>query len=379
MGDGRYYTIKQFTNVSVMMVLIMVMTVNLVGSIYQHGARKRSRQLLGLYVLLFCGIGSRYVAEVIVDIDLSMDLIRFSGAITLMVWTALLIIIARLLLRIYRDKAKNIVDHTLIHRMTLVSGVFVTTCAVSLAFLLSGPTDMAGYWFLIQYGGAAYIIDSLIRVSGPYVISPSLFTKTKNMLLDFVFIIDGKGNLIYQSNHSYGDDLFSQVATIDPDNVKNIFSKPVENRRMNGNDYILISDSGEEVFLSYARKPLMRKGKRTGEILTFSDVSGLVRLLSDLKKEQADTEKINEELQQYAKIVYSLEKEQEIQLLLEDIAENQEGSMLELKKEMEALEGVGDDVFMDAIKPMIQKAKENLASVRQAVSTYKAYFGGKND
>jgi len=378
-GDGRYYTVEQFTNVSMMMVIIMVLTVNLVAYIYQKGGNRKSRQLIGIYFVLFCGLLIRFVSEVIVNIPLAQTLDKLSRVITLGFWIGLFMILAHWVIGLYLKGDKSQRTYTIRYQMVIVISIFMTTCAISTIFMMLGPSTLGTYWYISQFGPAAYILHRLIALKAPYTISASLFTKTKNMLLEYVFIIDSKGNVIYRSSHTEDETLFRHVDKVDPNHVEEVFCKSVEHCIMNGNDYILYKDHEQRTYLSFMRKDIMRQGKSVGEILTFSDVSGLVELLESLKKDQENTEKVNEELRQYAKIVYSLEKEQEIQLLLEDIAENQESSMKALRDQMLLLDGAVDEAFDGMVEEMIQKAKANLASVRQAVSTYKAYYGGEDE
>ncbi len=98
-------------------------------------------------------------------------------------------------------------------------------------------------------------------------------------------------------------------------------------------------------------------------------------MLDRLKAHQNETIKINEALDKYSRSVYSLEKEKEIHTLLNEIAENQEHSMSRIKSEITALMASNnDDLFDEKIQTIIDVAKSDLKSVREAVTTYMQYY-----
>ncbi len=382
MGDGRYYTFEQFTNTFILLVIIMLMTVELVATLYKQMNNRRNKQLIVIYLLLYFGMILRFIEEVTVVSRWLLGITIIGKGIMALVVLLLGVFILRVLLDAKGTDPSSSGDiATTGNELAFVWSTFLIMCVGTFLVFAFMVEPWAGYWYLYSYGFMAYLLHLLLKMFAPYSINASVFTKAKDMILDYVFIIDIKGNLIYKNNHSERDDYFRRLKLIDTNAVELMFKQPIQHQKLNGKDYIKYTDLVTDIntYFSYSLEPLISKGKKVGGILIFTDVSGLLQLLENLNKEQTDSEMVNKELQQYAKIVYRLEKEREIHLLLDDIAQNQEISMLKLKDEMLNLQGYEGNGYAKRIRNMINMAKDNLADVRRAVSTFRAYYGGKDD
>lgn len=382
MGDGRYYSVGQFTNTLMMLIMVMLMTIDLVAIIYKQGASKINRWLIGAYAFLYVSLILRFIEGVILPSNWHKWIANASQMMVVSVVLFMGVFLMGLLLG-KRVRGANTFGNLLVPRrmMKLTGLVFLLLCLSALTTQIFLPAPWVDYSMLIFIGCLAYLLHWLLGVFEPYSISYSVFLKAKDLILDYVFIYDRKGTLIYQNNHSECGDFFDRQRHINPDLVEEMFDQPVEIQTLNGKTYIKYTDlvTDTDTYFTYSLKPLTSNGKEVGGILTFTDVSGLVGLLERLNKEQKDSESVNKELKLYAKIVYQQEKEREIDALLKDIAQNQEISMLTLKDEMLNLQNKVGEAYENDIHQMIKMAKENLADVRRAVSTFRAYYGGHDD
>ncbi|QZY53712.1 hypothetical protein [Crassaminicella profunda] len=213
----------------------------------------------------------------------------------------------------------------------------------------------------------------------PYRVTTPIFSNVKDLVLDYVFIIDTNGKIMYRNKRVEESKIFKDIGIVHEEKIEEIFSKEVIKR----NDYnkLLIEYIDQtNKYLSYNEKEIKNKGAVVGKIITFIDRTALIKMLDKLKEQQIETEKTYRELSHYSKIVYDLEKEKEINALLEEIASTREKSMEKLKENIENLiENSDDDPFIVDIEKIIQEAKKDLFDVRQAVSAYMSYYGGQND
>ena len=378
MGDGRYYTVLQFFNTLILLILLMLITVNLVTILYQHVRREMSNWLIVLYGALGVTIMLRLAEEVVVATGL-INLYSMIGRwLIILISLGIFWAIAAMVRKIYRDSTP-ITNGMNPDELIMLSGIFLMAIIVYGGLVLMHH-GWINFYQLFYYGILAYTLNRLLALVAPYGISLRLFTYTKDMILDYVFITDCEGTIIFQNNNSETVSYFKPIKVLEIQNITSIFNRQVEHQQLRGKDYIKYDGGEDTLYFSYSVKPLLRNGTRVGGIITFTDVSGLMRLLEDLDQKNVDKERINKELQHYATIVYRLEKEKEIQQLLETIAENQEKSMLLLKEEiLSAIQSKEEQGYMENIEGMILSAKENLHDVRNAVNTFRAYYGGKDD
>lgn len=228
--------------------------------------------------------------------------------------------------------------------------------------------------YLIVTLGLNMLVDSFISYSATASILPNL----KDIILDYVFVLDNKGTIIYKNNKADESNLFFKLDKIDIKNISNIFTESVEHHVLNDKNYLEIYVENKKYF-SYFYKDIKNKGKSIGVILTFTDITYLISMINKLKEKKKNSECINNELNQYSKIVYRLEQEHEINLLLKEIATTQEKSLIKLKDQINNIINNNLDNFEENIDIMINSCKKNLSDVRSAVSKYMEYYGGRDD
>jgi hypothetical protein len=211
------------------------------------------------------------------------------------------------------------------------------------------------------------------RLFTPYRVSYSIFSDLRNLMLDYVFIIDEKGNIIYKNNRVEKAGVFNNINNIHIRHISLIFNKEIIIRKAYNKEFIKYLGK-KSIYFGYSEKPIIEAEKVAGHIITFTDITGFINMLDELKQKQEETMKTNIKLSQYKDIVYNLEKEKEINSLLDEIANNQQKSMLELKGHMDKLKKCCHDDFIEKISIIINTAKDDLQDVRNAVTAYMNYY-----
>ncbi|MBN2883021.1 MAG: hypothetical protein JXN10_05800, partial [Clostridia bacterium] len=75
--------------------------------------------------------------------------------------------------------------------------------------------------------------------------------------------------------------------------------------------------------------------------------------------------------------VYYLEKEKEINALLEEIVSNQEKNMVEIIEKIDNCKiNINNDRFSEYLDDVIRQIGNNLEVVRKSVSAYSRHYGG---
>lgn len=219
-------------------------------------------------------------------------------------------------------------------------------------------------------------VESLIS----YNVFISILPSIKDIILDYVFVIDNNGEIVYKNNLALDKRLFKSTTKMTIQDIGDVFNGKVDFKSQYKKKYLILNIDGKIKQFSFITKELVNEKKRLGWIITFSDISKLICMLDALKDEQMSSEDVNNELIHYSSIVYRLEKEREVGVLLEEIAQTQESALIKLKGDIEYILKVeNNERYDEIIDDMILTCKGNLKDVRRIVSTYKAYYGGRND
>lgn len=111
-----------------------------------------------------------------------------------------------------------------------------------------------------------------------------------------------------------------------------------------------------------------------GFIITISNISDLIKLMVNLEKKKEESRIVNEKLKNYSNVVYHIEKEKEINNLLEEIVSLRDIQMKYLSGLiLDTKEKLSDDIFEKHIDNAINKTNEILEDVRATVSKYREY------
>ncbi len=126
-------------------------------------------------------------------------------------------------------------------------------------------------------------------------------------------------------------------------------------------------------YFQYRKKEIISEGEISAYILTFVDTTHLIAMLDEYELKREAVFKSNVRLRRYRDRVYEIEREKEVNNLLQEIAQNQTKSLVALKQNIEKID-INDENFDNDIDALISRAKSNLSDVRKAVTTYINYY-----
>lgn len=358
MGDSRYYTPEQFFNIMLLTILIIIMVVGFMLCLYKVDRFKHWIRVMGC--LLGLSIVGSYIAEIAYSLN-SIALFGFISKMTILLY----ILVCAVFYVSYLISVKEDIQIKI---------------AIILLFIV--PTII--YINYPEYKNTTYILHvfNFIVLSNrftKYRVSASVFSDVKKQMLDFVFIIGINGDVIFKSDKVSNSAFFANVGKINIYNIDEIFNDRVITRNAFGKK--LIKLDGEEIsYLQYHKKAILDHEDIVGYILTFTDITEFISMLDELSSKQEESSDINNELNLYKEKVYGIEREKEINSLLDEIAKTQQKAMLELKSKIEESK-IGDKDFLIKIEELILIAKSDLKNVRDAVTAYVNYYdeGGYDD
>lgn len=292
----------------------------------------------------------------------------------------IILILLIISIRMYTSNTKKQTKILPLYRNKIISLHILIMCIIPLIIYLLAMINHSpktSYMEFLFYFMFTIIINLSVLSFAPYNMTPLVFDSIGDILLDYVFIMNEDGDILYK-NKKANSTFFNITDKIDVSDINTIFSGNIkENRDKQGNLYIELTKNKEVYYFSYKKRIIKDKNKVIGNIVTITNITQLINTLNVLERKKEESEKANKELMEYSKVVYFLEKEKKINDLLEEIANLQEDKMLEIVSKMEiAITKVNDDDFEDYIDNTIDLANDNLNSVRKVVSTYKEYYGG---
>jgi len=347
MGDGRYYSYDQFVGIICLTLLIVFIIVNLMIDYYKG----KSRVVFALYVIL----GSSVFLNFIETIARADYLIYTSKRLSDVCIGIFVVLYIYLLAGIKKSgEKKKMVSISSLFALSFIAIIFNFDAKIFIYILLAINLKILGEYFM------------------PYSATTSIWGDIKEFVLDYVFIVDDNCKIIYKNNNMINSSIFNNLDRINLDDIEEIFANPSIIRKAYEKSFIKVLNYS--MYFQYNKKELLDGDKIIGYIITFTDITGLINMLDNLKLKQEQTKETNVKRAIYKDIVYEIEKEREINMLLEKIANNQQQSMKELKMEIKNLRKNMDSDFNANIVKTIEKAKENLTDVRNAVSEYMNYY-----
>lgn len=202
------------------------------------------------------------------------------------------------------------------------------------------------------------------------------FDKIENISTNYIFVIDNLGKVIYSNDMVKISEFFGDIKHIE--SVTKIFKcDTVESYSYLDKEYINIKKDSEDFYFSYSYSQLYHKEKTIGSVITITNITDLILLLNNLEDKKAESKKLNEELKNYSKVVYHLEKEKEINNLLEEIVLARDGQMKYLTNLIKDTKAkIDDKTFENYIEISIDKSNEILEDVRKTVTKNREYYGG---
>lgn len=230
--------------------------------------------------------------------------------------------------------------------------------------------------------GIYYIFFTFLNLAmysyGEAGITLRAFDKIGDMSMDYTFVTDGNKNIIYKNKVARDSLFFNKVEQVGSNEIAALFigELSVKSNRL-GKDYLLLKKDKEKYYFTYKEALLMENKKVVGNIITITEITALIELLMELEHKKKNSIKTNSQLKNYSKVVYHIEKEKEINILLGEIINSREEQMKHLAQLISELVGkIDDPLFEEHIDVAIVKSNEILCDVRNTVSTYKEHFGG---
>lgn len=352
MGDGRYYTLVQFGNTIWLTLLILTIVPTIVISFYKTTRYKWSITLAG--ALLGMAFLCHFIAEII---DLKSSIPFFHTLKNIFLTTYILLGVYYLIFiavkRIKIDKSIARVVFVL-----FISAVIITALIPQ------------GWWTAYALFVTQYILLSNQLML--YSLGVDLFSNIKDMVLDYVFVSDIDGKLLFSSESVSKSNVFTAKSKINTANIEAFFNEAVTIKRQFGKQFIRLNADHKRYFQLY-KKEIYSNEDVVGYIFTFVDVSQLISMLDEYDAKREVVFKSNVRLRRYKDSVYEIEREKEVNRLFLEIAQNQEKSLTELNAKIKML-NIDAPAFDFNIDQIIDSAKANLQDVRMAVSAYKTYY-----
>ncbi len=437
MGDGRYYSPEQFFSVIYLTIFVVMMTIRLVQNLYK-GAKPRSKRtallidvtllLLGLMYFLESILvyeHSAYVSRVIASVLFVMlsFLLQYywlhsivgvrdkyvKGVLGILVGLTMIFSIIGLL---WPELMVTSYSYATTHYGLAYSlGILIGLLGVILMILMTMSGQSIAYtkvskWFigisllvlwLIPISFYAYMvfmtnvktlffeymlilmfavcISLISNVMTPYHVSTSVFSDVRTLMLDYVFITDEHGQIIYRNDSVNNSQLFVLSPKLNVTRIHDLFVSPVETLDLVDREMIVLGHD-RKTYLSFTKKEILKHNQIAGYIITFSDMTYMIELLNELEMKELETQITNDELSAYKEIVYEVEKDKEINYLLTEVARNQQASMKRLRRDILELADI-EQGFIEAITDIIKDARNDLQEVRKVVTTYRTYYGGE--
>ncbi len=353
MGDGRYYTMTQFGAVVWLTLLIFISIIMLINSYYKIENKWRQISLSGL--VLIVALFSHFIAEVI---PLEMNYAFFLQSKNILFITFGLLSSYYLLIT-YNAKDKRQIKWMILSLLILLLAALTWFFVPSIWWLYEGL-------FVLQF---VLLADQLTSSS----LGVNLFTDIKKVVLDYVIITNAGGHVAYASEQVINSPFFDLQSKMSIADISSFFVGDVTLRESFAKQFIRLR-TNQNYYFQFNKKEIYSNNKLGGYILTFVDISDLIALLDDYEAKREAVFKSNVRLRRYKDKVYQIEREKEVNHLLREIAENQEKSLVDLNHDIAQL-ALEDENFQSKIDDLIARAKANLNDVRQAVTTYKNYYG----
>jgi hypothetical protein len=220
------------------------------------------------------------------------------------------------------------------------------------------------------------VFNIIMYSQSPSGITVLTFNKIGDIINDYVFVTDIYGKVIYKNSRVNQSNFFVTDETIDLDDLEKIY-KPSAIKIYNteGNESIKMCCMGKDCYFTHRSDPLKNNEVTIGYIITIVDISELMELLHLLEQMKEKAKDANMKLKNYAEVVYNVEKEKEINVLLEKILSSREKDMRQLIKNIEELiehENLQEEnEFQEKIDFLINYNQRILEDVRETVSSYK--------
>lgn len=437
MGDGRYYTFYQFNLSLIFIVLAILISSSTVISYYKNKDKETGIYASINFLLLLICIFSAFIENVINITYIGFWLRCISKASFIASMCVFSVFLFSYVIPIYRFRIREAfwvttiicaatlvtkgkflilnygfwnVNYSVFYKLIIV-GLFcfivislykVLRCKTLLHSLYSNKTIATIFSILYFFPIGLYCVFTIneykyldfvecclyfvmfvfINFATRAELSSGLtskqFEELSDMLEDYVVVIDNYGNIVYKNEIFKKSTNFVDTNTVDIKNIDLIFNKSIKIiNNSSGNKYIQIEQESKTEYFTYKYKKLIDGDKTLGYMATITNITHLIDLVNSLEANNKKYVETNNRLSHYSNVVYHLEKEKEINILLEEIITSREKSMDNLIVRIEDLEmSLDSDDFKIKLNNAIHLNIDILNGVRHAVTAYREHYGG---
>ncbi len=365
MGDGRYYTLTQFWNVLFLALSLCLLVVFLVTLVFK--TRKYRKFFIFGGVQLILVLLFEFVSQVIVQLKM-VHIFHLLSVVFLLFYLLVGIVFYA---AYWREQRKiNSKEKSYEVKLFWSLGGFFLVMMIYLLFRQS--LRLAIVLFFIHF-----VLSVMMLME--YQISLNVFNDARNMILDYVFITLPDGEIVFQSDKALKSKLFQENFYLDIGDVKSIFQDRTEYSESRENIILVYPQSSSDEFggkiryFQYRRKTFLNDRNQDVYIFTFVDVTPLIENLNNIENERTKLKRINDRLVQYKEKVYEIERQKKIEILLKEVANNQNKVMHRLKEDIKEI-SVYDNSAVYQIERLIRLSKQELKEVRETVNSYMNYY-----
>lgn len=262
--------------------------------------------------------------------------------------------------------------------------------ALGLAILLFCPlaiysmmvlfhTDYVDFAEILVFIASGILFSIIMNKQAPLGLTVLAFNRIGDIIQDYIFVTDMRGKVIYRNRKANQSEFFVKDEEIELGNIKKLYrTEPIIKQNSVGNEYAKLKHKKQTLYFTHKYEPLKDKEDTIGQIITIVDITKLMNLLYSLEDQKQKSKEANAKLRNYSEVVYHIEKEKEINTLLEEIVSSREKEMQSLINRIDALiDNEGD--FVEQVDPVIRFNQKILEDVRKAVSTYRKQMEVKYD
>ena len=421
MGDGRYYSFFQFFDVLFIMILVIFSLFSIVRIYYRRYDYAQNLHILFPLSAIMLFTLLRVVEYVYPDLAVCYNLRNFSLFLLLiilvtvnisnfklnkktLIFASLALILFLLGLNIYITEYSfhNILysfSYKLIYMLVLLVSIFNSVkhfdfenekmmflpivllyLAPSLFYLMSIIFDRTyiDYVEIVLMGLFILYINIRFMKHDESSYSVLAFDKIGNMGLNYILVLDEYNRVIYTNQAIKNATFFKKTLKVNMTDFADLFKgDTIKKYNYKDKEYIEVSLDKGKIYFEFKVTELNENSQVIGHIITFTDITELLNLLINLEDKKLQSKKVNEKLKNYSEVVYHLEKEKEVNKLLEEIVTSRDKQLTYLSQMvLDANLKIEDPLFEKYIDVAINKSNDILEEVRETVSKYREYYGG---
>lgn len=428
----RYYTYIQFFIIVILTILSIICFVGIVNSFFKEKDRRSKLYLAALYISIGLFLILRICECVIPNLTFIFTL---RGASNMLFF----IVNASIMYYFYINFTKNhkfntrsiyiiitaivmfialgcIVPQLIIKRYTFVHVIYtkpyvyaagILTAIFVIGMIIKRPKkELIAPVVLYMIALFAFVVSGLFKMRvidffeymvivtvfvGVYLtrttsaqigISSRLFERIGDILPSYIIVVDLNGKIVFKNKAAVQSTFIQKKQNININNIANLFNggSKVMQDDFEG-ECIEVKTQSKLVYFTSIISALKDNQTDVGYIITLTDITQLVELLNKRKLRNQELEKLNSDLNSYSKMVYTLEKDKQINMLMDGVLSERTQDMNKLNNMIEELTQSADHRhnkdFIGKIDETIKYNAAILERVRKTVTHFRQYYGGE--